>query len=193
MKNFDRAYMRLINHEGGYSNHPADRGGETYKGIARNFHPDWEGWPTIDSYKDSPQFPHILDSIIMLDTQVQNFYKAEYWDKMRLDDIDSQVVTCEMFDIGVNMGIKRASRFLQQALNLLNRNEKNYLNIAEDGVIGSGTIGTVNKLMSIDNDRLLYNVLNLLQGEFYLKIMRKKESQEVFARGWLARVDIRKY
>ena len=30
--NFDEAFTKLLGHEGGYSNHPADKGGETMWG-----------------------------------------------------------------------------------------------------------------------------------------------------------------
>ena len=33
MKNFDRAFAALLGHEGGYSNHPDDPGGETNWGV----------------------------------------------------------------------------------------------------------------------------------------------------------------
>lgn len=47
-ENFLKSYDILIKHEGGYVNDPDDKGGETYKGIARKFNPDWKGWKIID-------------------------------------------------------------------------------------------------------------------------------------------------
>ena len=44
MADFKVAFAKTIRFEGGYVNHKADKGGETYKGIARNFWPKWKGW-----------------------------------------------------------------------------------------------------------------------------------------------------
>ncbi len=41
----------ILSHEGGYANHPADKGGETYRGISRKANPNWEGWKYIDDVK----------------------------------------------------------------------------------------------------------------------------------------------
>jgi lysozyme family protein len=54
MAHFKTAYALTMGHEGIYSNNPKDRGGETYKGIARKFHPSWEGWKAIDRMKNKP-------------------------------------------------------------------------------------------------------------------------------------------
>lgn len=46
MADFLQAYESMIRNEGGYTLHTVagDRGGMTYAGIARNFHPNWPGW-----------------------------------------------------------------------------------------------------------------------------------------------------
>ena len=53
MKTFDELFDGVIKHEGYYANVEGDRGGETYMGVARNLHPDWEGWQYIDAYKET--------------------------------------------------------------------------------------------------------------------------------------------
>lgn len=37
MSNFDKVYQATMSHEGLYSNHPNDRGGETYMGLVGDF------------------------------------------------------------------------------------------------------------------------------------------------------------
>ncbi len=60
-------------HEGGYTNDPVDVGGETYRGIARRYNPQWEGWDLIDDTK--PNIKHTN-----LDPYVHKFYEEKYWD-----------------------------------------------------------------------------------------------------------------
>ena len=52
MADFSKAIPKLLKKEGGYVNNPADRGGETYKGIARKYHKSAFMWTLIDRYKD---------------------------------------------------------------------------------------------------------------------------------------------
>ena len=49
MADFLQAFESMIRNEGGYKLHSAegDRGGMTYAGIARNFHPTWPGWAAM--------------------------------------------------------------------------------------------------------------------------------------------------
>jgi len=62
MADFDKYYPILLKAEGGYASAEFaakynDKGGETYKGIARNFNPAWEGWAIIDAYKAKNGIP----------------------------------------------------------------------------------------------------------------------------------------
>jgi len=100
--NFILAYNRTMKFEGYYANDKKDRGGETYKGIARNFHNSWEGWKLIDSCKVSDLFPKNLLKIYDLEKSVQKFYRKEYWDKIRGDEIISQEIANDLFDSCVN-------------------------------------------------------------------------------------------
>lgn len=181
MAEFVKAYEKTLKVEGGYANHPADKGGETYKGIARNFWPLWTGWALIDQYKESATFPKNIKDADM-DIHVQRFYKDNFWDKLSLTSINDQDIAEEVFDTAVNMGTATAVRMLQRACNLLNNNGKLYKEIDVDGKIGPNTIGVVN---SHPYPSTLYNLLNVLQGARYVEIVEKSPSQEVFMRGWL--------
>lgn len=181
MADFLKAYEHTLKVEGGYSNHGLDKGGETYKGIARNFWPLWAGWVVIDQYKESSQFPkNIKDSEV--DPYVQKFYLDNFWNKLSLSSIKDQNVAEEVFDTAVNMGSTTAVKILQEACNLLNNRGKLYEELEIDGKIGSKTIGVVN---AHPHPKTLFNLLNIMQGARYVDICRKNPSQEVFMRGWL--------
>jgi len=190
MSDFEDSYKKLIGHEGEYSHDPNDNGGETYKGISRVHHPDWEGWKIIDEAKNKPNFPINLRSNQELENLVMVFYKQYYWDKIKLDNINSPKIKYELFEIGVNMGLGIAVKFLQESINLLNRNKKNYTNIEVDGNIGTDTLLKTQKLLDIGDEHILFNLINMLQGERYIEICRRNETQETFIRGWLNRIDI---
>jgi lysozyme family protein len=189
LANFYEAYQITRKHEGGYVNDKDDVGGETYKGISRRYHPSWPGWRIVDAYKGKSDFLNKIYSDEKLEELVIGFYKEHFWDVNLLDEVSSQSVANEMFDTGVNMGVGRAAKFLQKALNVLNKNGRLYPDLVEDGVIGSGTLRALNACLSYRGDVYIYKVLNILQGMHYVNFMSKSSVQEKFAYGWLDRVD----
>jgi len=193
MADFKTAYSKTMGHEGGYTHDPDDVGGETYKGIARKYNGDWDGWVTIDECKkmvSCDKFPECLDDKDDLQDSVHSFYKEKYWDVNKLDSISSQAVAEEMFDTGVNMGVGRAAKFLQTSLNYLNRNGSLYNDLTVDGAIGGASLGALNKILSGGDEKILLTMLNVLQGNHYMEYMNKSPSQEKFARGWFKRVSL---
>jgi len=187
---FGAAYSKTMSHEGGYVDDPTDRGGETYKGIARRYNPDWVGWQRIDSYRDSPDFPQVLEEEIDLPDEVESFYKAQYWDKFLGDEIEHGAVAQELFDTAVNMGVHRAVKFLQVSLSILNRNGSLFADLVDDGVFGAKTLASLRNYQRTDSVALLLKVMNVLQGMHYIEYMRKSPEQEKFARGWFTRVSL---
>jgi lysozyme family protein len=190
MANFDSGFAHTMKIEGGYSNVGTDRGGETYKGISRKYFPNWEGWKILDQYKVKNDLE--LGKNTILQSYVKNFYKAEFWDKLKGDQNPSQVIAEELFDTGVNQGVGTAVKFLQEALNVLNRNNSLYPDMVVDGVIGNTTLKSLGVVLKTDPEILVYNIINILQGKYYLDIIKKDPSQEANARGWLTRVQVLK-
>lgn len=195
MADLNKAFEKTMGHEGGYSNHPNDLGGETYRGIARKRNKNWEGWKVADDLKKqhgNPAFRDYLKSNKNLQSLVRNFYRTNYWERVKGDEIPDAEIAIELFDNAVNMGVSTASKFFQQSLNLLNRNGKNYADIKDDGDIGSITLNTLHSFLELESHQSSYllKVMNVLQGGHYIKIMNSKPEQEVFARGWFNRVSI---
>ena len=185
---FKQAYIKTMGHEGGYSNHPSDRGGETWKGIARNFHPLWKGWQIIDQYVDK----NMLRYNNLLEFHVKEFYKILYWDKVNLTKISGKLpdTSLELFDIAVNMGTTRAGQFLQRALNILNRDEKIWNDLTVDAKIGNMTLAVIDKYIENNNEDYILKLIVLLKAKHYIDIVEKNETQEAFIRGWLNRIQI---
>lgn len=111
--NFDEAFTRLMGHEGGYSNNPADKGGATNWGVT-------EAVARQNGYTgDMKDLGQSFAKII---------YRKLYWDAVSADQLPPDV-RFAVFDAAVNSGVNRAIKWLQQALG-----------IAEDGTIGSQTL-----------------------------------------------------
>jgi|WetSurSiteA1Bulk_404760.scaffolds.fasta_scaffold00918_12 lysozyme family protein len=193
MADFYQAYAKTMKFEGGYVNDPNDAGGETYKGISRRYNPSWEGWAIIDNYRETDgNFPKCLDMDSGLQTSVKMFYKQQYWDRNLLDEFNDQELAEEMFDTGVNMGISRAAKFLQEGMNYLNKNGELYSDVDVDGKIGDDTMAGLAFLEQNGDIPVLYKIINILQGMHYLNYMNNSPNQERYARGWLSRVQFSK-
>lgn len=200
MSEFNIAYGKTMSHEGQYSNDPRDRGGETWKGVARKMHPNWEGWLIIDQIKRSvitSDLSRILRDDEELEQTVQAFYQAEFWDRLLLDRIAYQDVSNELFDTAVNQGQVTAVKQFQEALNLLNNNQKHYSDINEDGKMGPGTLKAYWAYMltanfpgrsAERNTQTLLAVMNGLQFQRYVEICDNRPDQEVYFYGWVNRV-----
>jgi lysozyme family protein len=187
MANFLDAYKVVMGNEGGYVNDPQDSGGETFAGVSRNNFPQWRGWKIIDSYKQKPNFPASLSKDTDLESAVQEFYKQNFWDALSLDYVKDYRLALELFDTAVNCGVKTSGRFAQIALNVLNQNQKLYLDIEEDGLIGPQTLRLIN---NHTKPAALLKVLNVLQGARYIEISKSNHTQEKFMNAWLSRVSL---
>ena len=157
MADFDIAYQKTLDNEGGYlsadtARQIGDRGGETYKGIARNFNSDWAGWAIIDAYKAKNGTPaynsYINDS--NLDDLVRQRYRSNYWDAIKGDSIQSQDIANLLFDIYFNVG---NAKTLQSSINELISPDS----IAVDGVVGNDTLSKINQLPPDKLYQQLYN------------------------------------
>lgn len=186
MEDFDKAYDITRASEGGWHGavgvNSADRGGETFKGIARRFWPTWKGWAIVDSLKKEPGFPKTAETNSDLNRLVRDFFKDNFWEPLRLSQINNQAIKNELFDTAVNIGVNPAGRMLQRALNYLNRNQRNWQDIEVDGKIGPQTLLTLAKLNEVDQ-RHLFNLLNVLQGAHYVGILTTQNVLEFFNRG----------
>lgn len=168
----------VIAREGGYSNHPADRGGPTNFGIT-------EQVARAYGYKgDMRALPRA--------TAVE-IYLKRYWSGPGFDRVAQRdaALAAEMFDAGVNMGPAQAAKFVQRSLNLLNNEAKAYPDIAVDGGVGAMTLASLDGYLRQRNNGegravLLWLVRSFRTGR-YAEIAEANRSQEVFLYGWIAR------
>ncbi len=196
---FTTSFNKAMLFEGFISNNKNDHGGFTYKGISRTKHPVWPGWKIIDSiYRSTALFRsrdyqsvHLLNSNAALQNEVKEFYCTEFWNKIQGNLLPSQLIADELFESSINLGVSTASEFLQRTINLLNRNSSLYPDINVDGIIGSQTLSALNKCISANGEKLVFNLLNFYQAKRYIEITERDRSQEIFI-GWFNRIEVTK-
>lgn len=166
----------VLEREGGYSNHPADRGGETAYGITAAV--------ARQHGYDGPM--HALP-----EATARDIYSRLYWLRPRLDAVAAiaPTIAMEMFDTGVNMGPAVAVGFVQRALNALNRGASDYPDIAADGRIGPATLAALTSFLKhrgAGGECVLLKAIEALQGERYVALAERRPANEAFLYGWLA-------
>ena len=114
--NFDDAFSRLLEHEGGYSNHAVDPGGKTMYGIT-------EAVARAHGY--------VGDMRNLSVDFAKKIYKSSYWDTVRADELPDHI-RYTTFDAAVNSGPTQSIKWLQQAVG-----------VPADGIIGPVTLKAV--------------------------------------------------
>lgn len=180
MANFEKIFNDLIIIEGGYSNHPDDRGGRTMYGI------------TEEVAREAGYAGKMEELSLEL---ARSIYKTKYFENYGFGKIQNTKIAGELFEFTVNTGRgKLAVMFLQRAYNLLNKN----INLVEDGQLGDKTANTIN---SYKFYKSLFKVLNIFQGMYYISIAEDdmvakefllnhkntngSEKNKTFIRGWI--------
>lgn len=190
MPDFLTAYRKTLGFEGGWSNLPDDRGGETVMGISRRNHPAWPGWPLVDSLKNEQGIPNLNQAAALpLSSLVESFYQAEYWERAWCGKLPAQGLAEEIFDSAVNCGVDTAVAWLQEMSNLLRQKDDALL--AVDGAMGERTLAALNILAARNNLARLTKLLNIVQAAHYLALVRYDPGQRQFLiGGWLNRVTL---
>ena len=167
----------LIEREGGYVDHPGDKGGPTNFGVTQ-------------AVARANGYPGEMRSFPRADAA--SIYRRLYWLRPAFDAIAerSASLAAELFDTGVNMGPTVAATFLQRALTALNRAGRDYPDLTPDGRIGAGTLSALDAFLAVrgtsGGETVLMRALEVLQGERYLRLAERRPVNEAFLYGWLA-------
>lgn len=174
--NIDVLIEDLIDREGGYVNHSADRGGPTRWGIT---HAVARRQGYMDDIRHLPQ------------SDAAAIYKKLYWVAPGFEKVADLAprLAEELFDTGVNMGTGTATGFLQRALNALNRNGGDYSDLTVDRRVGPATLAALTAFFckrGASGETVLLKAVEALQGAHYVRLAETRPSQEAFLYGWLA-------
>ena len=156
---FLKFFNALIKNEGEYSDDKADSGGKTLYGISQN------------------NFPSQFAQCVALWKQdkekalefAKGFYFASFY-KTIYEFIKDEKVAFKIFDLGVNMGMVKAIKLLQDSLGITN-----------DGIFGQNTLEAVNA------KDCYHNYLNEAE-KYYRRIVYQNPEKNKFLKGWLNRL-----
>jgi lysozyme family protein len=164
---FQRALAFVLKAEGGYTNHPADRGGPTNKGILQREYNQYrrrKGLPAADVHD-------------ILQTELEDIYLHDYWLAGRCDRMPWPVSLAH-FDACVNTGVTQAAKFLQRTVGT-----------RDDGLIGPLTLGALKLVLAREAPGALAERLARQRIAFYRELAKRDPEQRAFLKGWLNRVE----
>ena len=174
--NVDALIDDLIEREGRYVNHSADKGGPTRFGIT-------------EAVARAHGYAGAMTSLPR--EEAAAIYRRIYWLRPKFDAVveRSPKLAAELFDTGANMGPAVAATFLQRALTALNRNGQDYPDLVPDGRIGPATLAALDGFIAKrgpGGETVLLRAIEALQGERYLRLAECRPANEAFLYGWLA-------
>lgn len=154
--------------EGGWSNHPNDKGGATMRGVT---------YTTFCAFRKAKglQKPTLLDLKNISDKEWNSVLRWHTWDKLKLDQVNDEWVTYLLADCAWMSG----SGYIKRVQKLLG--------LKDDGIVGVKTLAKINSF----NGENLFNILWKQRQSFYYGI--GKGTNSVFLKGWLRRLDCVRY
>jgi lysozyme family protein len=148
----------VLKNEGGYSNNPNDTGSETNYGISHR------AYPTLD-----------IKNLTI--AQAIDIYYNDYWLPMNLEGIIEDDLILQLFDAGVNMGIRTAIKLLQRLIG-----------VGDDGHIGEVTRKAIREFNGNIVDEFIKR-----RKLFYITLAQNKPDQHIFLKGWIRRIEQTKF
>jgi lysozyme family protein len=163
----------ILRREGGFVNHPADRGGPTNFGVTQRTLSAWLGRPaTLDDVRNLTR------------EEARKIYENEYLHRPKIDRISDQALREQVLDAAVLHGPATAVKMLQRALG-----------VDDDGAIGPDTLSAlggadaaaIGRRFTMQRIRFIGGIITDDPA-----LRRAKEAgfrlQAEFAKGWLNRV-----
>jgi len=161
---FEKALNKVLSLEGGLVLHknPTEQT-QTYAGIYRKAHPEWQGWRYIDKGQ-TPPFELIRDFYY------ENFYKP-------FESIQNETIRDLLFEFAVNASVKTAIKLLQKIINT-----------TPDGILGQKTLQKLDEYLTEKSEEEFIKDFTLARIAFYTNLANKNPKQYgLYLRGWINR------
>lgn len=155
----------LLDEEGGWSNHPSDKGGATFNGVTQATYDDWR----VRVKKVSKQSVRKATA-----EEIKELYDVMYWRAARCDRLPWPI-SYLVFDAAVNSGPSRGVRWMQAGLGL-----------AQDGQVGPASIAAAQKAVDEGEATTLLSIVDA-RVEFLARLVQRTPSQAAFLLGWWRR------
>lgn len=164
MDDLDKSLNFLLEEEGGWSDHKADRGGKTMYGVIQATYDTWRTKQGLGK-----------QSVRNITKQeVRRIYEDMYWKAAGCDRLPWPI-NYIVFDAAVNSGPSRAVRWMQRGLG-----------VAQDGQIGPASINAAKKVVDEGKGSALLAILDA-RVEFLSRLIQRDASQAAFLLGWWRR------
>jgi len=155
-RQFTRCVDLIFRHEGGFVDDPADPGGATNMGITIG---------TLAAVRGTPVTREDVQNLTR--EEARRIYRAHYWNALSCDSLPAGI-DLVVFDFGVNAGVSRSAKLLQQLVH-----------VEADGEIGPITAGAAR---TIDPDHVITAFSDARMDHY-----RSLSTWERFKDGWTRR------
>nr|DAM03133.1 MAG TPA: Lysozyme [Caudoviricetes sp.] len=164
---------KILQWEGGFANHPNDKGGATNKGVTLST------WKKVGYDKDGDGCIDVSDLKLLTDEDVEKkVLKPFYWDRWKADDINNQSIANLLVDWVWASGVY-GIKYPQEVLGVI-----------ADGIVGNKTLSAVN---DYPNQEELFQKLWDRRKQHFESIVHRDPSQKVFLKGWMNRLNDYKF
>jgi len=154
----------IIHREGGFVNHPADRGGPTKYGITGK---------TLGNWRHLGRLATSDEVAALTESEAREIYRHRYIIEPSFDAITHPALQSLLVDSSVHSGPQKAVKWLQEALG-----------VTVDGVIGSKTREAIAKA----DQNILYSKVLAAHLRHLGRLITNDPEQSVFAAGWMNRM-----
>ena len=168
---FDIALDFVLAREGGYVDHPLDKGGPTNLGITEN---------ALRVAQDKGLVDKRLTVRDLTRETVAPIYRSLYWEPVHAEG-RGQDMALVLFDAAVNHGVRASIRMLQRGLNALGSS------LAEDGIWGRKTEADLCLAEAYYPTGAALAAIQK-RSEYYDNIVKQSPAQKVFLNGWKNRI-----
>ena len=170
----DIMYRLEFSNEDNVLEQNATESGWTFMGVYQGAFPNLDLWKTVRQKVQQANGSmklagSMLYNNVAVREMIDDFYKKEFWDKARLDEVVSQQIANEIFVAGVNMGMKKAVMLAQKLVG-----------VPADGLAGPKTLKAINAF----DDAIFDEMYDVLETDHYEMIIANNPSKRIYAKGW---------
>jgi lysozyme family protein len=185
---FDVFFFDLIALEGhAFTNIKYDRGGATKFGITfKTLKLFCEGKEISVNICDKDNDNRLTTNDLRLTVlqDVKPIYKTKYWDVLKADKIESQLIAEFWTDLLVNSGVGINRKHIKLV--------QSFVGVSADGFVGNKTVTAVNLFCKEKSEKVLFDYLFDYRNGYFERLVKSDKTQSKFLKGWKNRINFYK-